>query len=260
MLTDVIALLLSIIAFRFSTRPPTKRTTFGFYRLEIFAAQINGGVLVLLSLFIFYEAYQRLVQPEPIKSLLMMTVAVIGLLANMASALVLRKSSKRNLNVKASFLHIMGDLLSSVGVIIGGAIIYLTGWFVVDPILSLLIGLIILRGAYSVVRETATVLLEAAPKHIKLDKLIREVEALDGIESFHDVHVWTITSGLYALSGHVQVKDQMVSDSAQILERIREFLRNRYSIDHTTFQFECESCGTGFVCSLEKRASSDYES
>lgn len=259
MLADVIALLLSIIAFRFSTRPPTKRTTFGFYRLEIFAAQINGGVLVFLSLFIFYEAYQRLVQPEPIKSLLMMTIAGVGLLANMASALVLHKSSKRNLNVKASFLHIMGDLLSSVGVIIGGAIIYLTGWFVVDPILSVLIGVIILRGAYGVVKETATVLLEAAPKHINLDKLIREVEALEGIESFHDVHVWTITSGLYALSGHVQIKDQMVSDSTQILERIWEFLRDRYNIGHTTLQFECESCETGFVCSLEKGTGSDYK-
>jgi len=131
MLTDVLALLLSILAFRFSTRPPTKKTTYGFYRLEIFAAQINGGILVFLSLFIFYEAYQRLVEPEAIKSLLMMTIAGVGLLANSASALILHKSSRQNLNVKASFLHIMGDLLSSVGVIIGGAIIHFTGWFII---------------------------------------------------------------------------------------------------------------------------------
>lgn len=259
MLTDVLALLLSILAFRFSTRPPTKRSTFGFYRLEIFAAQINGGVLVFLSLFIFYEAYGRLMQPEPVRSLLMMVVAGVGLLANMVSALVLHKSSKKNLNVKASFLHIIGDLLSSVGVIIGGAVIHLTGWFIVDPILSAMIGLIILKGAYGVVKETANVLLEAVPRHINLEKLIREIEAMEGIDSFHDVHLWTITSGLYALSGHVRIEDQMVSESTQILERIRGHLEKRYNIGHTTLQFECESCGTDFVCSLEMGPSSNHK-
>ena len=257
MLADVLALLLSIVAFRFSSRPPTNKTTFGFYRLEIFAAQINGGVLVFLSLFIFYEAYQRLMQPEPVKSLLMMSIACVGLLANMTSALVLHKSSRKNLNVKAAFLHIMGDLFSSAGVIIGGIIIYLTGWFVVDPILSIMIGLIILKGAYGVVKETAAVLLEAVPKHIKLEKLIREVEAMEGVESFHDVHVWTITSGLYALSGHVQIQDQRISESAQIIEGVKGYLAQRYHIDHTTLQFECKSCEPDLVCSLVTKPPSE---
>jgi cobalt-zinc-cadmium efflux system protein len=256
MLADVLALLLSIVAFRFSSRPPTNRTTFGFYRLEIFAAQINGGILVFLSLFIFYEAYHRLLEPEPIKSLLMMIVAAIGLLANAASALVLHKSSRKNLNVKAAFLHIMGDLFSSAGVIIGGIVIYVTGWFAVDPILSIMIGLIILKGAYGVVKETAVVLLEAVPKHIKLEKLIREVENIEGVESFHDVHVWTITSGLYALSGHVQIQDQRISESTQIMEAVKQYLAQRYHIDHTTLQFECEACAPDQVCSLVTRPSS----
>ncbi len=251
MLTDVLALLLSVLAFRFSTKPPTKKTTFGFYRLEIFAAQINGGVLVFLSAFIFYEAYKRLIEPEPIKSLLMIIVAGVGLSANIISALVLHKSSRKNLNVKASFLHILGDLLSSVGVITGGAIIYFTGWYIIDPILSVMIGLIILKGAYGVVMETANVLLEAVPKHVNLEGLIREIEAVEGVESFHDVHLWTITSGIYALSGHVLIEDQMVSESTEVLEKIRQHLRKRYNITHTTFQFECESCETGFVCRLE---------
>jgi cobalt-zinc-cadmium efflux system protein len=259
MLADVLALLLSIVAFRFSSRPPTNRTTFGFYRLEIFAAQINGGILVFLSLFIFYEAYQRLLQPEPIKSLLMMIIASVGLLANAASALVLHKSSRKNLNVKAAFLHIMGDLFSSAGVIIGGIVIYFTGWFVIDPILSLMIGLIILKGAYSVVKETGIVLLEAVPKHIKLERLIREVESIEGIESFHDVHVWTITSGLYALSGHVQIQDQRISESTQIMEGVKEYLTQRYHIDHTTLQFECESCEPDQVCSLVTSPSSEHK-
>jgi cobalt-zinc-cadmium efflux system protein len=250
MLADVLALFLSIVAFRFSARPPTNRTTFGFYRLEIFAAQINGGILVFLSFFIFYEAYHRLLQPEPIKSLLMMIVAAIGLLANAASTLALHKSSRKNLNVEAAFLHIMGDLFSSAGVIIGGIIIYVTGWFAVDPILSIMISLIILKGAYGVVKETAGVLLEAVPKHIKLEELIREVENIAGVESFHDVHVWIITSGLYALSGHVQIQDQRISESAQVMEDVKAYLSQRYHIDHTTLQFECEACAPDQVCSL----------
>ncbi len=252
MFTDVLALLLSILAFRFSTKPPTKKTTFGFYRLEIFAAQINGGILVFLSLFIFYEAYKRLIEPEPIKSLLMMAIAGVGLVANLASALILHRSSKKNLNVKASFLHIMGDLLSSVGVIIGGFIIHFTGWYIIDPILSVMIGLIILRGAYGVVMETAHVLLEAVPRHINLERLIREIEGIEGVEAFHDVHLWTITSGIYALSGHVLIMDQMVSESTRILEAIRKHLSQQHNINHTTLQFECESCEAGFVCRLER--------
>jgi len=256
MLADCLALLLSIVAFRFSSRHPTNRNTFGFYRLEIFAAQINGGVLVFLSFFIFYEAYQRFMHPEPVKGLLMMGIAGVGLLANMASALVLHNTSKKNLNVKAAFLHIVGDLLSSIGVIIGGIVISFTGWFVVDPVLSLLIGLIILKGAYGVVKETAAILLGAVPKHVDLEKLIREVEAIKGVESFHDVHVWTITSGLYALSGHVQIQDQRISESAQIMEGVREYLTQRYQIGHTTLQLECEACEPGHACSLVTRPSS----
>lgn len=257
MLTDILALLLSIVAFRFSSRPPTNKTTFGFYRLEIFAAQINGGVLVFLSLFIAYEAYLRLIHPEPVKSVLMMIIAAVGLVANMASARVLQQSSKKNLNVKAAFLHIIGDLLSSVGVIIGGIIIFFTGWFIVDPILSLLIGLVILKGAYGVVKETAAVLLEAVPKHIDLEKLIREVEAIKGVHSFHDVHVWTITSGLYALSGHVQLQDQQISESTRIMGAIQRLLTQRYKINHTTLQLECHACAPDRVCSLATKSSSE---
>jgi cobalt-zinc-cadmium efflux system protein len=257
MLADVLALLLSIVAFRFSSRPPTNKTTFGFYRLEIFAAQINGGVLIFLSLFIFYEAYLRLLHPEPIKSLLMMIIAVVGLAANIASARVLHSLSKKNLNVKAAFLHIVGDLLSSVGVIVGGIIIFFTTWFIVDPILSLMIGLIILKGAYSVVKETSAVLLEAVPKHIDLEKLIREVKDIEGVKSFHDVHVWTITSELHALSGHVQIQDQQISESARIMEIIQERLTQHYHINHTTLQLECHACEPDRMCSLATKPSFD---
>jgi len=253
MFTDALALLLSILAFRFSARPPTRRATFGLYRLEIFAAQLNGGVLIFLSFIIFYEAYQRLIEPEPVKSLVMMVVAGVGLVANVASASILHRSSRENLNVRASFLHIVGDLLSSISVIIGGVIIHMTGWLIVDPILSLMIGLVILKGAYGVVKETANVLLEAVPQHLDLECVIREIEAIGGVESFHDVHLWTISSGIYALSGHVAIKDQMVSESTQILESVRDRLREQYGIGHTTLQFECSSCDRAFVCTLERQ-------
>jgi cobalt-zinc-cadmium efflux system protein len=257
MLTDIAALLLGIVAFQLSTKPPTNKTTFGFYRLEIFAAQINGGILVFLSFFIFYESYQRLLRPESIKGPLMLAVACVGLVANIVGVLVLHKTSRDNLNVKAAFLHIVGDLISSIGVIIGGIVISLTGWFAIDPILSIMIGLIILKGAYSVVKETAAILLEAVPKHIDLEKLIQEVKAIEGVKSFHDVHVWTITSGLYALSGHVQLQDQQISESTRILEVIQNHLRQRYKINHTTLQLECHACEPDRVCSLATKPSSE---
>jgi cobalt-zinc-cadmium efflux system protein len=255
MLTDIAALLLGILAFRFSTKPPTNKTTFGLHRLEIFAAQINGGVLVLLSFFIFYESYQRLLQPEPIKGPLMLAVASVGLVANIVGVRVLHKTSRENLNIKAAFLHVVGDLISSIGVIIGGIIISLTGWFPIDPLLSIMIGLIILKGAYSVVKETAAILLEAVPKHIDLEKLIQEVTAIEGVKSFHDVHVWTITSGLYALSGHVQLQDQQISESTRILEVIQQQLSQHYKINHTTLQLECHACEPDRVCSLATKPS-----
>jgi cobalt-zinc-cadmium efflux system protein len=218
MLMDMLALLLSFLALRFATRPATEKQTYGFYRLEILAALINGTVLLALSLFIFYEAYQRLVEPQEIKGLLMLGVAVIGLGANIVSALVLRAGSHENLNVKGAFLHVLGDLLSSVGVIFGGAIILLTGWKAIDSILSFIIGGIILIGAYKLVMESVHILLESTPKHIGLKEVVDGAKAIEGVRDLHHVHLWTITSGIYALSAHVLIEDQMTSRSSQILE------------------------------------------
>ena len=251
MLMDVLALLLSFFALRFATRPATEKQTFGFYRLEILAALINGTVLLALSLFIFYEAYQRLIEPQEIKGLLMLGVAAIGLGANIISALVLRAGSHESLNVKGAFLHVVGDLLSSVGVIFGGAIILLTGWKTVDSIISFVIGGIILVGAYRLVMESVHILLESTPKDIRLNEVIDGVKTIEGVRDLHHVHLWTITSGIYALSAHVLIEDQMTSRSSQILENINQFLMERFNIDHTTIQFECEACEMDFVCRLD---------
>ncbi len=255
MLMDILALLLSFFALRFATRPATERQTFGFYRLEILAALINGTVLLGLSLFIFYEAYQRFIEPREIKGLLMLGVAAIGLGANIISALVLRAGSHKSLNVKGAFLHVIGDLLSSVGVIIGGTIILLTGWGRVDAIISFVIGGIILIGAYNLVMESVHILLESTPKDVDLSEVIRGAKAIEGVRDLHHVHLWTITSGIYALSAHVLIEDQMTSRSSQILEDVNTFLRDRFHIDHTTIQFECETCQTDFVCRLDTSGS-----
>jgi cobalt-zinc-cadmium efflux system protein len=251
MLMDILALLLSFLALRFATRPATEKQTFGFYRLEILAALVNGTVLLALSLFIFYEAYQRLIDPQEIRGLLMLGVAAIGLGANIVSALVLRAGSHENLNVKGAFLHVVGDLLSSVGVIFGGAIILLTGWKAIDSILSFIIGGIILIGAYKLVMESVHILLESTPKHIGLKEVVDGVKTIEGVTDLHHVHLWTITSGIYALSAHILIEDQMTSRSSQILEDINRFLRERFNIDHTTIQFECEACEMDFVCRLD---------
>ena len=243
MLTDILALGLSIIAMRFAQKPPTASKTFGFYRLEILAAFFNGIVLFFISFYIFYEAYHRLVQPEEIKGLFMLVVAFIGLLANGAGILLLRKSAHTSLNVKSAFFHIVGDTISSGGVILGGMIILYTGWYLVDPLLSIFIGLLILRGAYALIVESIDIFLEATPKDINMEELLDELRKIQGIKEIHHIHLWTITSGINAMSAHVLIDDRLISSSAHILKEIKSLLRNKYKIGHSTIQFECESCG-----------------
>ena len=247
MLTDILALGLSIIAMRFAQKPPTTSKTFGFYRLEILAAFFNGILLLFISFYIFYEAYQRLVHPEEIKGLFMLVVAAIGLLANGVGIVILRKSALRNLNVKSAFFHVVGDTISSGGVIAGGLVILYTGWYIVDSLLGVFIGLLILRGAYSLVRESVDIFLEATPKDINVEKMLSDLHKIEGVKDIHHLHLWTITSGIYAMSAHVLIKDLLVSRSAQILRQIETLLTNKYNMEHTTIQFESESCGDDIV-------------
>jgi len=247
MLTDILALGLSLAAMRFARKPPTPEKTFGFYRLEILAAFFNGMLLLFISLYIFYEAYHRLVDPREIKGLFMLLVAAIGLLANGVGIVILRKSAHTSLNVRSALFHLVGDTVSSVGVIVGGTIIIYTGWYVVDPIISILIGGLILRGAYSLVRESIDILLEATPKEIDVEEMIGDLVRIAGVKEVHHLHVWTITSGIYAMSSHVVIDDLLTSKSSQILEEIERLLQGKYSMEHITIQFECESCGDDLV-------------
>ncbi len=250
MLTDALALGLSLFAINLARRPATATKTFGYHRAEIMAALANGSVLILVSAIIFYEAYQRFLEEPTVKSPLMLIVAGIGLAANIIGLYLLRRGSRKNINIKAAFWHIIGDTLSSVGVIIAGVIIQFTGWTTADPILAVVIGIVILWGAIRIVKESVDILLESVPQHVEIEKVTASVKTIPGVEDLHDIHIWTITSGIYALSAHLSIADQMVSQSCDVLTRVNEVLAHDFNITHTTLQMECKSCPTGLVCNL----------
>jgi cobalt-zinc-cadmium efflux system protein len=250
MFTDALALGLSLFAMNLARRPATTTKTFGYHRAEIMAALANGSVLIVVSAIIFYEASRRFMEEPTVKSPLMLVVAGIGLAANIISIFLLQRGSRKSINIKAAFWHVIGDTMSSVGVIIAGVIIQLTGWTIADPILAVVIGIVILWGAVRIVKESVDILLESVPPHVEMEKVIAAVKNIPGVEDLHEVHIWTITSGIYALSAHLSITDQMVSQSCDVLTKVNEVLAHDFNITHTTLQTECDSCPTGLACSL----------
>jgi len=250
MFTDNIALLLAFFAMKFATRPATGKKTFGFYRLEILAALLNGIVLVLISLFIMYQAYMRMVHPQPVEGRLMLLVAIISLVANVAGAFLLFKHSHASLNIRGAYLHIIGDALSSIGVVIGGIIIIYADWYLIDPILSIIISMIIIYGSWALVKESVNILLESVPSHIDIDTVTAEISQVEGVREAYHIHIWAITSGVYSMSAHVLIDDQLISGCRNIVDEIRELLSKKFNILHSTIQLECDRCEIGPVCSL----------
>lgn len=250
MFTDTLALGLSLFALNLAKRPASQTKTYGYYRAEILAALVNGTILVLVSGYIFYEAYHRFVEPPEVRGGLMLIVAAIGLAANIVGISVLRSAGSRNLNVKSAFLHMWSDTLSSLGVIAAGAIILLTGRTIADPIISIVIGLLILRGAGGLVWESINILLEAVPKHLDVSRINDAVRKIKGVKDIHDVHLWAITSGMYAMSCHLLIEDQMVSNCTQIVEEVNKTLSQKFGISHSTVQLECEECENSPVCHI----------
>jgi cobalt-zinc-cadmium efflux system protein len=237
MLTDAAALLLAVLAIWFAGRPADLKRTYGFFRLEVLSALLNGLTLVGISFLIGWEALQRIAHPEPIKAGLMLVVAVIGLAVNLLGMALL--SHSQSMNVRAAFLHVVGDALSSVGVIVAGVVTWLTGWTLLDPILSVVIALVIAFGAVGLIRKTVHVLLEAVPEHIDLAEVFGAMKAVGGVLEVHDLHVWTISHSMHALSAHLVCSSQVV-DRDQILSAARSMLRERFGIDHATLQIESE--------------------
>jgi len=250
MFTDTLALGLSLFALNLAKRPASQTKTYGYYRAEILAALINGTILVLVSAYIFYEAYHRFVEPPEVRGGLMLIVAAIGLAANVVGISVLRTASGKNLNVRGALLHMWSDTLSSVGVIAAGVIILLTGRTIADPIISIVIGILILRGAGGLVWEAINILLEAVPKHLDIGKISDAIRNIKGIKDVHDVHLWAITSGMYAMSCHLLIEDQVVSNCTQIVDEVNHTLSSKFGISHSTVQLECKECENSPVCHI----------
>lgn len=250
MFTDTLALGLSFYALNLAKRPATQTKTYGYYRAEILAALTNGVILILVSGYIFYEAYRRLVAPPEVHGSLMVIVAAIGLVANVAGISVLRFGKTRNLNVKGAFLHMLSDTLSSIGVIAAGAIILLTGHTIADPIISIVIGVLILRGAGGLVSESVNILLEAVPKNLDVSQISDAIRGVKGVKDVHDMHLWAITSDIYAISCHLLIEDQMVSNCTRIVEDVNQMLSQKFGISHSTVQLECEECASSPVCHI----------
>lgn len=242
MLTHLIALLISLGAILFATKPPTARKTYGFYRLEILAALFNGITLFLITLWIFSHSYHRIINPEPIASGQMLIVAITGLMVNLACAYIL-KTSHGSLNIKSAFVHMMADTFSSLIVVFGAIIMHYTQWYMLDPTLSILICIIILIWSYQLITDSVDILLEATPKDINLEDVVKNIRELAEVEDVHDIHIWTITSDMYAMSTHVCIKDLRVSETQRIMEKINTLVKEKYNIDHTAIQFETNACG-----------------
>jgi cobalt-zinc-cadmium efflux system protein len=254
MLTDVAALTLTLFAFWFAARPATERKTYGYYRLEILAAFVNGIALVLLSLWIIYEAVGRWRSPPEVKGLQLSLIAGGGLLVNIAAAWLLSSDHEHDLNLRGAWLHVMGDLLGSVAAILAGVLILAFGWVWADALGSILISLIIIFGAWRLILDSVNVLLEGTPAHISLPAVESAILETEGVGGVHDLHVWTISSGIDALSAHIS-HDESVQHS-ELLAAIRQKLHDRFGIDHLTIQMETLQlepeavyvCETGTKC------------
>jgi cobalt-zinc-cadmium efflux system protein len=257
MMTDLMSLTISLFAIHLTLRPATTTKTYGLHRMEILAALFNGSTLIVICFFIIREAYHRFKTQELVDPHMMIGVALLGLLANGISIWALMPTRQRSLNIRGAYLHILGDGLSSIGVIIGGLIIAYTQWFMIDPLISLAICGVIAWGAIGLVREAFNILLEAAPRDIDLGAIQEAVRSIPGVKEMHHVHLWTITSGIHSFSAHVVVGNVLTSHTTEILKHIKKILREKFNIGHTTIQFECENCKDGDNCNMERACPED---
>lgn len=239
MLTHVFALGLSFFAVVFAAKQTSKERSFGFYRLEVIVALINGFTLILITAYIVYEAYLRIVHPQALDVTNMFIVASAGLAVNLVSAGILWKVKTADLNIKSAYFHLLTDTISSVAIVIGAIVIKYTDLWVIDPVLSVVICILILLWAKNLIKDSINVLLEAAPKHVKIDEVIVTIkENVAGVQQVHDVHIWQIATRMYALTCHVVVDDIKVSQGYVIKEKIKKLLKEKYDIGHTNIEFE----------------------
>ncbi len=252
-LSDTMAMVISYLAMLISRKPRNERKTYGYNRAQTLAAFINASFLLLISAYLIYESIIRFLHPEPIKSGLMIVVAAIGLASNFLSVVLLHSHSKASLNLRSSYLHLLGDTVSSVGVIAGGIAIHLWHVYWLDPLVTVLIALYILRETWQILRESIDVFMQSAPD-IDFDDLQTSLEALEGVRNIHHVHIWMYDEHSTCLEAHVEVDDMMLSETTAIRLRIEKILHDQYHIEHATLQME-----NGSKCEKELIVSTEHE-
>lgn len=252
--TDVIALGLSWYALRLALKPAHAGKTFGYHRAGILVALVNSTTLVLIALGIFYEAYHRFLNPPEVNTSILIGVGGIAFIINLGTALLVKKGSEHDLNLRSAFFHLMGDVLSTLGAVIAGVIILFTNWNWLDPFVSVLIGILILYNAWGIIRQTIHILLESTPENVDVAKMVEEVRNVDGVHDIHDLHVWSINENLRMLSAHVVTNHDITLHEGSIIQRnINELLAHEYNIQHATLQLECEGCADGLLyCEIKE--------
>ena len=240
--TDVLALALTWWAFRAATKPAYSGKTYGYHRAGILVALVNAAVLAVIALAIFYDAYRRLFAPPEIKAGVLIGVGVLAVIVNLGTVLLVRRGSEHDLNLRSAFVHLMGDVLSTLGAVAAGIAIHFTGLNWLDPLVSILIGLLILWNAWGILHESVNILMEATPSDVDVDAMLSDILHVQGVRGVHDLHIWSITRGLRTLSAHILTDDIPISAGTKIQEAVSETLYHNYGIAHATLQLECEGC------------------
>ena len=242
-LGDGLAVLLAYIAHRISKRGSNQRKTFGYKRIEILAAFVNSIVLVAICIFLIWEAVERFQHPAPIKGVIMFSVAAVGLLANLIAVILLQSDSKKNINIRAAYLHLLGDTFSSIVVIIGGIMIWRFEIYWIDPLITILISLYIGKETYLLLRDSFNILMQSSPGELDLDEIKKEVEKMEGVRNIHHVHAWSLNDEQVYFEGHIDLEEDMPVSQTDVLKtRIRTLLHHRFQINHTTLEVEFGCC------------------
>lgn len=257
-LTDVIALAVSWYAVRLASLPPNSTKTFGYHRVGILAALINSTTLAVIAVGVMYEAYRRYTEPPVVQADILMVVGAGAFFVNLISAWLVSHGREHDLNLRSAFLHLLGDVFSTLGAVFAGIGIWLTGLNWLDPLASFLIGLLILWNAWTIVAETVEILMEGVPRDIDMSQMVRDLLRIPAVLSVHDLHVWSLSRSLRMLSAHIVTEDMSIADGAAVLATIKEVVRQRYGIAHTTLQMECTGCDPDHLyCSLAEHHSHD---
>ena len=250
-LTDAITLGLSWFAMKISLRPANSQKTFGYHRAGILIAVVNASTLIFIAVSILYEAYDRFTNPQVVNAPILIWVGLLALLVNAVTAGIIWRDSHNDLNIRSAFVHLMGDVFSTIGAVAAGILIFFTGWSWLDPLVSVFIAGLIIYNTWGVLREGVNILLESTPSDVNLDQMIIDLLSIKGVVGIHDLHVWSINKDLRTLSAHVETFDQPISEGDQIKKDVRTLLFDRYHIKHSTLQLECKDCeGIELFCDL----------